>query len=105
MLNPAVTPSFQRDHIVKPMGWVIDMRHYLDEETSDLPDGLPTPALNLALFGSIVAWVTDRLPRGDWHTNVPCRRSPADAAWPTSWPNVIAPQDTSHGSVPSAVTA
>ena len=34
-------------------------------------------ALALALFfGSIVAWVTDHLPDGDWHTNVPCRRSP-----------------------------
>ena len=59
------------------MSWVVDMRHYLDEETGDLPDGLPTPALNLALFfGSIVAWVTDHLPHGDSHTNVPCRRSP-----------------------------
>jgi hypothetical protein len=57
------------------------MRHYLDEETGDLPDGLPTPALNLALyFGSIVAWVTDHLPDGDWHTNVPCRRSPGRQA-------------------------
>jgi hypothetical protein len=53
------------------------MRHYLDEDTGDLPDRLPTPVLNLALFfGSIVAWVTDHLPHGDWHTNVPCRRSP-----------------------------
>lgn len=62
---------------MKPTGWVVDMRHYLDEDTGDLPDGLPTPVLNLALFfGSIVAWVTDHLPEGDWHTNVPCRRSP-----------------------------
>jgi hypothetical protein len=30
------------------MGWVVDMRHYLDEETGDLPDGLPTPAVNMA---------------------------------------------------------
>jgi hypothetical protein len=43
-----------------------------------IEDGpLPTAVLNLALFfGSIVAWVTDHLPEGDWHTNVPCRRSP-----------------------------
>ena len=62
---------------MKPAGWVVDMRHYLDEETGDLPDRLPTPVLNLALFfGSIVAWVTDHLPEGDWQTNVPCRRSP-----------------------------
>lgn len=64
-------------YLMKPTGWVVDMRHYLDEGTGDLPDGLPTPVLNLALFfGSIVAWVTDHLPGGDWHTNVPCRRSP-----------------------------
>ena len=57
-------PFFQSHQIVKPTGWVVDMRHYLDEETGDLPDGLPTPVLNLALFfGSIVAWVTDHLPR------------------------------------------
>jgi hypothetical protein len=62
---------------MKPQGWVIDMQHYLDEETGDLPDQLPSRILNLALFfGSIVAWVTDHLPEGDWHTNVPCRRSP-----------------------------
>ena len=53
------------------MGWVVDMRHYLDEETGDLPDSVPGPVLNLALFfGSIVAWVTDHLPEGAWHTNV-----------------------------------
>jgi hypothetical protein len=53
------------------------MRHYLDESTGDLPDSLPARILNLALFfGSIVAWVTDHLPGGDWQTNVPCRRSP-----------------------------
>jgi hypothetical protein len=57
--------------------WVVDMRHYLDEETGDLSESLPSAVLNLALFfGSIVAWVTDHLPEGDWHTNVPCRRSP-----------------------------
>ena len=60
------------ERILKPMGWVVDMRHYLDEETGDLPDRLPTPVLNLALFfGSIIAWVTDHLPQGDWHTSVP----------------------------------
>ncbi len=33
--------------------------------------------LSLAIFfGAIVAWVTDHLPEGDEHTNVPCRRSP-----------------------------
>ena len=60
-----------------PMGntWVVDMRHYLDEETGDLPDSLPGRVLRLALcVGSIVVWVTDHLPEGDWHTNVRCRR-------------------------------
>ena len=61
----------------KPEAWVIDMRHYLDEQTGDLPDVIPEPALNLALFfGTIVAWVTDHLPQGDPLTNVPCRRRP-----------------------------
>ena len=29
--------------------WIVDMRHYLDEETGDLPESLPTPVLNLGL--------------------------------------------------------
>jgi hypothetical protein len=58
-------------------------RTHLTEEHAALArelaaGGLPTPVLNLALFfGSIVAWVSDHLPHGDWHTNVPCRRSPS----------------------------
>ena len=62
---------------MKPTSRVVDMRHYLDEETGDVPDELPTPALNLALFfGSIFGWVTNHLPHSDGHTNVSCRRSP-----------------------------
>jgi hypothetical protein len=62
---------------MRPQTWVVDMRHYVDEETGDLPEQLPSRLVVLALFfGSIVAWVTDHLPEGDWHTNVPCRRSP-----------------------------
>ena len=62
---------------MRPEIWVVDMRHYLDEETDDIPDQAPPRIVNLALFfGSIVAWVTDHLPEGDWHTNVSCRRSP-----------------------------
>jgi len=74
----SVTGSRVRsEDIVKPTGWVVDMRHYLDEETGDLPDDLPARVLKLALFfGSIVAWVTDHQPQGDFHTNVSCRRSP-----------------------------
>jgi hypothetical protein len=61
----------------KPTGWVVDMRHYIDEDTGDLPEVIPERVLSLAIFfGAIVAWVTDHLPEGDEHTNVPCRRSP-----------------------------
>jgi hypothetical protein len=53
------------------------MRHYIDEDTGDLPDVIPERVLSLAIhFGAIVAWVTDHLPEGDEHTNVPCRRLP-----------------------------
>ena len=63
--------------IAKPTGWVVDMRHYLDEETGDLPHAISERVLSLAVFfGAIVAWVTDHLPEGDWLTNVPCRRNP-----------------------------
>jgi len=31
-----LTLSFQRERMVKPTGWVVDMRHYLDEDTGDL---------------------------------------------------------------------
>jgi hypothetical protein len=63
--------------MVKPMGWVVDMRHYIDEDTGDLPEVIPERVVSLAIFfGAIVAWVTDHLPEGDEHTNVPCRRSP-----------------------------
>ena len=62
---------------MRPTGWVVDMRHYVDEETGDLPESLPERVVSLAIFfGAIVAWVTDHLPEGDEHTNVPCRRSP-----------------------------
>ena len=63
--------------ILKPTGWVVDMRRYLDEETGDLPSAIPERVLSLAIFfGAIVAWVTDHLPEGDEYTNVPCRRRP-----------------------------
>ena len=63
--------------MVKPTGWVVDMRHYIDEDTGDLPEVIPERVLSLAIFfGAIVAWVTDHSPEGDEHTNVPCRRSP-----------------------------
>jgi len=34
-----------RKRILKPTGWVVDMRHYLDEETGDLPDAIPERVL------------------------------------------------------------
>jgi hypothetical protein len=27
--------------MVKPTGWVVDMRHYIDEDTGDLPEMIP----------------------------------------------------------------
>ncbi len=63
--------------MVKPTSWVVDMRHYIDEDAGDLPEVIPERVLGLAIFvGAIVAWVTDHSPDGDEHTNVPCRRSP-----------------------------
>jgi hypothetical protein len=63
--------------MVKPRRWVVDMQHYIDEDTGDLLEVVPERVLSLAVFfGAIVAWVTDHLPEGDEHTNVPCRRSP-----------------------------
>ena len=48
---------------MKRTGWVVDMRHYLDEDTGDLPEAIPERVLSLAVFfGSIVAWVIDHLP-------------------------------------------
>lgn len=48
-----------------------------DEGTGDLPEVIQKRVLSLAIFfGASVAWVTDHLPDGDEHTNVPCRRSP-----------------------------
>jgi hypothetical protein len=60
----------------QPRTWVIDVRHYLEEDGDELSTA-SGPALNLALFvTSIVAWVTDHLPQGDPHTNVTCIRRP-----------------------------
>jgi hypothetical protein len=62
--------------MARPLTWVTDLKDFIDEETDDWAD-LPGPALNLAIvLGSIVAWVTDHLPAGEPHTNVPCWRSP-----------------------------
>jgi len=34
--------------MVKPTGWVVDMRHYIDEDTGHLPEVIPERVLNLA---------------------------------------------------------
>ena len=60
--------------IAKPTGWVVDMRHYLDKATGDLPEAIPERVLSLAVFfGAVVAWVTDHFPEDDWLTS---------ASWP-----------------------
>ena len=62
--------------MARPHTWVIDLRHYLSEETDDLA-AMQGPALNCAMFfTSIVAWVTDHNLDGDPHTNVWCMRRP-----------------------------
>jgi hypothetical protein len=32
---------------VKPTGWVVDMRHYTDEATGDLPEAIPERVLTV----------------------------------------------------------
>jgi hypothetical protein len=60
----------------RPRTWVVDLRHYLSEETEDLAE-MPGPVLNCAMFfASIVAWATDHSPAGDPHTNIWCMRRP-----------------------------
>jgi hypothetical protein len=64
--------------MVKPASWVVDMRHYIDEDTGDLPEVIPDRVLSLAIFfGAIVAWVTD--PRLGSHVVESCRK-PAPTA-------------------------
>ena len=67
--------------MARPHTWVVDLRHYLSEETEDLAD-MPGPALNCAMFfTSIVAWATDHVSAGDLHTNVWCMRRPGRKRW------------------------
>lgn len=58
--------------------WITDMRHYLNE-AGQVPEGIPGPALKLALFqGAIIAWMTGTgsLDGQASRTNVTCRRNP-----------------------------
>ena len=56
------------------MTLIANLQHYLDSQ-GQIPEHLPGPAYNLALFlGSITSWVTSH-PAGSYQrTNVPCRR-------------------------------
>lgn len=57
-----------------PQSYVIHLPHYLDD-AGNLPDGLPGPAVAIALFcGAVVAWVSSG---GGDLTNVVCRRTRA----------------------------
>jgi hypothetical protein len=89
---------------LKPTGgWVVDMRHYLDEDTGDLPSAIPERVLSLAIFfGAIVSWVTDHLPEGDEYTNVPCRRSPGRRRCRSE---IIAQLDRTSGYIVLALSA
>jgi hypothetical protein len=56
--------------------YIIDLRHFLDEETDDLAE-MPGSALRMAmLFASIAAWATINTSRDDPSTNVWCWRRP-----------------------------
>jgi hypothetical protein len=49
--------------MVKPTGWVVDMRHYIDEDTGDLPDVIPERVLSLAICIGM-SWRTCVFDRG-----------------------------------------
>ena len=56
--------------------WITDIQHFLED--GEIPEGLPSRALAIALhLGSIVSWVTSRRP-----TQAPAaaRREPLQAA-------------------------
>lgn len=58
------------------MAFISNLQHFLDEHGA-IPEEIPGPALNIALFlGSIVSWVTSHQVGRYEQTNVPCRRSP-----------------------------
>jgi len=58
------------------MALITDLQHFLDENGA-IPEDIPAPARNLALFlCSIVGWVTSHEVGRYERTNVLCRRSP-----------------------------
>jgi hypothetical protein len=96
----------ERKRRVKPTGWVVDMRHYIDEDTGDLPDVIPERVLSLAIFfGAIVAWVTDHCLRAASIRMCLAGAVPTVVgAAATSSRNSTARLDTSSGSAHSAAT-
>jgi hypothetical protein len=44
--------------MVKATGWVVDMRHYIDEDTGDLPEVIPERVLSLAIFFGAIGVLT-----------------------------------------------
>ncbi|MGQ0736228.1 MAG: hypothetical protein ACT4QD_21565, partial [Acidobacteriota bacterium] len=92
--------------MVKPTGWVVDMRHYIDEETGDLPDVIPERIVSLAIFfGAIVAWspTTSRTVTNTRTCPAGAVLAVADVA-ATSSRHSTARRDTSSGNARSAVT-
>jgi len=90
--------------IAKPTGWVVDMRHYLDEETGDLPEAIPERVLSLP-FSSVRSWpgspITSRKAIG----SPMCRAAAVlgvDGAAARSSPNSTRCRDTSSGIAHSA---
>jgi hypothetical protein len=58
------------------MALIANLQHYLDSQGA-IPENIPGPAHNLALFlCAIVGWVTSHLSGQSGWTNVPCLRRP-----------------------------
>jgi hypothetical protein len=58
------------------MALIANLQHYLDSQGA-IPENIPSPARNLALFlCSIVGWVTSHPVDQAEQTNVPCQRWP-----------------------------
>ena len=92
--------------MVKPTGWVVDMRHYIDEDTWDLPEVIPERVLSLAIFLA-PSWRGSRItcPRATNTRMCPVEAVPAavDVA-ATSSRNSTARLGTSCGNARSAET-
>lgn len=66
-----------RGSAMRPRSWVVNMQHYLDEETRERARTIPVAPLEPIALLRVDRGLGDRpSPEGDWHTNVPCPRSP-----------------------------